>query len=245
MTFRMNIIGLALFSTTLMISGCGNAMESQKPLQTLNENQNDRNDKDSNKNATPDEDEYLEHFEENLVFPLACKAATRAQISVVNQGNAKKESFLQKCARDTGGSAWCAQLIRPNPSSVSIFRCTYGATQVHQLINPNETSWKHAIGAVKLIVDLEQKGLRVCQIYNWWRPEPYNKNVGGAAGRHPLATSVDVRFCSNADANRAFDELCKYRKQGRIRAIGHYGTSALHFGVGDSTANTWGRTCPK
>jgi hypothetical protein len=196
--------------------------------------------------ATP-KIEAVQDFElgEDIVNAYACKKATTAQISVVNQGNAKKDDFLQKCARATGGSSWCSQLIRPNPSSVSTFRCTYGATQVHQLIHPNEATWKNAYGAVALIQELEQKGFRICQIYNWWRPEPYNQNVGGAAGRHPFATSVDVRFCSNADANRAFDELCKYRKLGKIRAIGHYGTSALHFGIGDSTGNTWGRTCPR
>lgn len=187
--------------------------------------------------------EDIELVDESTVSMLACAKASTSQISFINRGNAKKDAFLQECARQTGGSAWCAQLIRPNPSSIATFRCTYGQDQTHQLIHPDEATWKNAYEAVRLVQELEQKGLRVCQIYNWWRPEPYNANVGGAAGRHPFATSVDVRFCSNADANRGFDELCMYRKQGRLRAIGHYGTSALHFGVGDKTANTWGRTC--
>jgi hypothetical protein len=176
--------------------------------------------------------------------PFNCKKATASQINVVNQGNAKKDKFLEKCAQSTQNSPWCNQLIRPNPDSIAVFRCTYGENQVHQLINPNESSWKHAINAVKLIQELEQKGFQVKLIYNWWRPEPYNANVGGAPGRHPYGTSVDVRFVSNTQADNAFDELCKYRKQGKIRAIGHYGTSALHFGMGDSSGNTWGRSCP-
>lgn len=230
MKFRMNIICLGLSFSSLLLSGCGDAgqMRSQSSIQNL---------------TKPDAEDY-EMFDEDLVTSFGCQKANSTQISVINQGNSKKADFLQQCARATGGSAWCAQLIRPNPTSISTFRCTYGATQVHQLIHPNEATWKNAYGAVKLIQELEQKGLRVCQIYNWWRPEPYNKNVGGAAGRHPFGTSVDVRFCSNADANRAFDELCKERKAGKIRAIGHYGTSALHFGVGDNTGNTWGRACP-
>lgn len=188
--------------------------------------------------------EDIELFDDSVVFPLACRKATKSQIAVVNQGNSKKEKFLEACARATGGSDWCSQLIRPNPSSLSVFSCTYGSSQSHQLIQPAESTWNNAFNAVRLVQELEQKGLRVCQIYNWWRPEPYNKNVGGAAGRHPFGTSVDVRFCSNADANRGFEELCKVRKQGRIRAIGHYGTNALHFGMGDANGNTWGRTCP-
>lgn len=230
MKFRMNLAFLAAIFFPLLIAGCGNAGQG------------------STDNVKPGEISpqlpNTGEMDEDLVGALGCKKATAQQIRVVNQGNAKKEDFLQRCARETGGSAWCSQLTRPNPSSISTFRCTYGTSQVHQLIHPSETTWKNAIGAVRLIQELEQKGYRVCLIYNWWRPEPYNQNVGGAAGRHPLATSVDVRFCSNSDANKAFDELCKYRKQGRIRAIGHYGTNALHFGVGDSTGNTWGRSCP-
>ncbi|MES3038115.1 MAG: hypothetical protein V4736_09435 [Bdellovibrionota bacterium] len=174
---------------------------------------------------------------------LGCVRATTKQISVINTGNLKKKKFLETCLAQTGKSPWCNQLVRPNPSSVGTFRCTYGASQTHQLIHPDEATWKNAIGAVNLIKSLEKKGLKACQIYNWWRPEPYNANVGGAAGRHPFATSVDVRMCSDHEAIVAFDALCVARKQGKIRAIGYYGGSALHFGVGDKTGNTWGRNC--
>jgi len=224
MKFRMNIIGLAAF-VLLAASGCS---PSSDPLT----------------DSFSYEAEDLELLVNLSTQALTCKKATAAEIQVVNQGNLKKQEFLDQCAQVTGGSAWCSQLIRPNPDSVSIFRCTYGSTQVHQLIHPDTGTWKNAFTAVQLIQELEQKGLRVCKIYNWWRPEPYNKNVSGAAGRHPYATSIDVRFCSNSDADRGFEELCKQRKLGRIRAIGHYGSSALHFGVGDATANTWGRSCP-
>lgn len=190
---------------------------------------------------SPQEDSLVNN---EVIDALGCTAANRREIASVDEGNTKKATFLQTCYNQTGGSKWCDQLVRPNPSSVSTFRCTYGANQVHQLIHPSEDTWKYAIGAVKLVMELEQKGLRTCQIYNWWRPEPYNANVGGAAGRHPFGTSVDVRLCSDSEAIKAFSELCKARKAGKIRAIGYYGGSALHFGVGDKTANTWGRSCP-
>lgn len=189
-------------------------------------------------------DYYGNAFEDGEIAAFACKKANKDQLDFVNLGNTKKDEFLQECARATGGSNWCSQLVRPNPNSISTFRCTYGQTQVHQLIHPNRARWENAIQAVRLIQELEQKGYRICQIYNWWRPEPYNANVGGAAGRHPMGTSIDVRFCTNADADRGFYELCKYRREGKIRAIGHYGTNALHFGIGDSNGNTWGKTCP-
>ena len=173
-----------------------------------------------------------------------CTKASKSQVEQVNTGNKKIDAFLAACARATNGSAWCQQLTRPNPDSIDRFRCTYGEELPHRLINPDEDTWKNSYKAVNLIKQLESEGLKVCIIYNWWRPEPYNKNVGGAAGRHPLGTSVDVRMCSMEDMEKAFLRLCQFRKEGKIRAIGYYGTTGLHFGIGDGKANTWGKTCP-
>ncbi|MDG0815765.1 hypothetical protein [Bdellovibrio svalbardensis] len=174
---------------------------------------------------------------------LGCLKANSNQRYQVDLGNDKKNDFLSLCAKETNNSAWCAQLVRPNENSYNAFKCTYGSNQIHQLIHPDEATWKYPIEGVRVIQDLQAKGLKVCQIYNWWRPEPYNKNVHGAAGRHPFGTAIDVRFCTNGDADRAFKELCKMRAAKRIRAIGHYGSASLHIGVGDKTANTWGKSC--
>lgn len=187
--------------------------------------------------------EDLSYYSPDYIQALACKAASSAQLSLVDLGSQKKEEFLDACARSTNNSPWCQQLVRPNPSSIGTFRCTYGSRRPHALIHPSESTWKNAFTGVQLVDDLARLGIKVCQIYNWWRPEPYNKNVGGAAGRHPYGTSIDVRFCSSKDAVRGFDELCKYRKRGVVRALGYYGNSGVHIGVGDRTANTWGRGC--
>jgi len=188
-------------------------------------------------------DEDLESVFENF-RRLGCVKASPSQIAVVNRGNAKKNLFLQKCAEATNNSPWCAQLTRPNPDSLEIFNCTYGASQVHQLIHPDEATWKNAFAAVALVEELQKLGIQVCEIYNWWRPEPYNKNVGGAPGRHPYATSADVRFCDKAEQEKAFLKMCEFRKAGRLRALGYYPSAALHFGMGDSNPNTWGKSCP-
>lgn len=197
-----------------------------------------------------DSSDILDHLHgENTTEPntdlqaLGCLKPSGSQLSQVNIGNTKKSDFLALCAKETNNSAWCGQLVRPNENSYNTFKCTYGSSQLHQLIHPNEATWKYPIEGVRVIQDLQAKGLKVCQIYNWWRPEPYNKNVGGAAGRHPFGTAIDVRFCTNGDADRAFKELCKMRAAKRIRAIGHYGSASLHIGVGDKTANTWGKSC--
>lgn len=178
------------------------------------------------------------------IYPLACQAATAGQISVINTGFAKLQKFLEMCAKATSGSRWCNQLTRPNPDSSKIFHCTYGTSQPHILVHPDEGTWVNAFQAVKLVEELEAMGVKTCIIYNWWRPEPYNKNVGGAPGRHPFGTSVDVRFCSMDEMSKAHAQLCQWRKQGRLRALGYYGTTALHFGIGDADDNTWGKDCP-
>ncbi len=174
----------------------------------------------------------------------SCRRATAAQLSEVNKGLQLKDTFLAKCADATEDSPWCEEVVRPNPSSTATFHCTYSTAQPHILIHPSESTWTNAFKAVELVEDLQDMGIEVCQIYNWWRPSPYNENVGGAAGRHPFGTSVDIRFCSMADMNAGHKQLCKWRKEGRLRALGYYGTTGIHVGVGDRTANTWGKGCP-
>lgn len=172
-----------------------------------------------------------------------CLRATASQISFVDLGNSKLTQFMNRCYAETNNSVWCKQIARPNPESISTFDCTYGIGQPHTFIHPDAKTWSNAITAVKLVKELEAKGVGVASIYNWWRPEPYNKNVGGAAGRHPFGTSVDVRFESKRDQEIAHRQLCKWRKQGRLRALGYYSGTALHLGIGDTAANTWGKSC--
>lgn len=192
--------------------------------------------------SDPDYDEPSDPT--TLLKMFGCKKASVAQIAVVNQGNLKLQKFLRECSSATNNSSWCSQLTRPNPSSTSIFQCTYGANQPHTLIHPDEGTWSNAFKAVQLVEDLQTSGIKPCHIYNWWRPEPYNQNVGGAPGRHPYGTSIDVRFCSMSDMEKAFLRLCKWRSQGRLRALGYYGSTGLHFGIGDLVGNTWGKSCP-
>lgn len=194
-----------------------------------------------------DEELYQDDFEllpEEFVMDMkGCQKASSSQLAAVDSGNAKREQFQSQCVSATGSSTYCLQVERPNPSSKSVFQCTYGTSQPHRLIHPTTSTWTNATKAINLLKQLSAKGICVSYIYNWWRPEPYNANVGGAAGRHPKGTSVDVRFCTNSDAIKGFDELCKYRKLGEIRALGYYGSTGVHIGVGDTTANTWGRNC--
>ena len=176
--------------------------------------------------------------------PPPCVKASKDEIAEVMRGNEKKEKFLRLCAEKTNNSEWCNQLIVPNVESMEQFHCTYGEEVPHQLIHPDEHTWQFAFGAAKLADELIALKIKVCEIYNWWRPEPYNKNVDGSPRRHPFGTSVDVRFCSSEDMEAAFLQLCKWREEGRLEAIGYYGTTRLHFGMGDKKNNVWGKECP-
>lgn len=187
-----------------------------------------------------DQEEYRDFFQ----FAPSCQKANKSQRAIVDRGNKLAQEFLARCIASTGSEFWCQQITRPNPASLNIFRCTYGNTQIHQLINPDKNTWGNAFHAVQLVQSLEKQGIKPCLIYNWWRPEPYNKNVGGAPGRHPQGTSVDVRFCSMPEMERAFSTLCIWRASGQLRALGYYGTTGLHLGIGDKVPNTWGKECP-
>jgi hypothetical protein len=239
--FGLKVFGTILFASSLFISGC---QKQEQPFEL----QNGSFIAQSGESLISD----LEHEEEQqlddvgiaaLAVPLACLQGSRNQLAVINAGNAKYNSFMKACWAATNNSPWCEQLTRPNPSSRATFICTYGSDQPHRLIHPDESTWVNAFKAVQLVQELQAKGISVSQIYNWWRPEPYNKNVGGAGGRHPYGTSVDVRMASMNDMEKAFSQLCKWRSKGRLRAVGYYGSTGLHFGIGDKTANMWGKSC--
>ncbi len=183
------------------------------------------------------EDGYLEQ-------QGSCMKASMNQVVPVDLGFSKLDAFLNYCRTQTNQSAWCDQVARPNPDSHRTFDCTYSPVQPHFLIHPDESTWAFTVQAVQLIKELEAKQIKICSIYNWWRPEPYNKNVGGAAGRHPFGTAIDVQFCTKSDQLKAHKQLCMERKKGRLRALGYYSGTALHLGVGDKVANTWGKSCP-
>lgn len=189
------------------------------------------------------EDDYESEPDFIDILNNGCRHATLSQVTQVNLGLSKREQFLNRCYKESGSKKWCDQIARPNPDSSKTFQCTYSPQQPPIFVHPQENTWGNAIGAIQLVKELEAKNIKVSTIYNWWRPEPYNANVGGAAGRHPLGTSVDVRFPNKTEQNKAHSQLCQWRKAGRLRALGYYSGTGLHLGIGDRTANTWGKSC--
>lgn len=154
---------------------------------------------------------------------------------------------MEQCKTKGITSELCEQLTQPNPASAKIFTCTYGTFLPHQLIDPDESTWEYAFQGAKIVMELQKNNVKVNRIYNWWRPEPYNKNVGGAPGRHPEGTSIDVRMSDMNNTTKARALLCKWRSNNAgykaLNALGYYGSTGIHFGVADNWENTWGDPC--
>lgn len=176
--------------------------------------------------------------------PKKCQPASVVQKRQVLAGLALLKQFLIECKNATGNESWCEELTRPSEEGRPYFECSYGKDVKYRLVHPDRKTWKDAFRAINLIQKLKDEDIRACGIYYWWRPEPFNRNAGGAPTRHPYGTSVDVRFCSMKDMEKAHLRLCSWRKQGFLKALGYYNSPELHLGISDTKANTWGKDCP-
>ena len=176
--------------------------------------------------------------------------ASADQKQKVLSGIELQNSFLAACKSFGVQDQWCDQLMRPNPNpeEFKTFSWTYGsAIPLHIFIDPDQTTWKNAFRGAIFVQKLEQSGININQIVNWWRPEPYNRNVCGAPGRHPFATSIDVEFKTLSDTRRARKKLCQWFDSAQINSLGYYGNEKVHIGVGDilgpGMGETWGKVC--
>ena len=105
--------------------------------------------------------------------------ASDSEKSEILAGQQKYNSFIEQCREYGIEQKWCEQLTHPNRNSKAIFHCTYEKNTPHILIHPDESTWINAFRAAKLVQRLNSENLPVEEIYNWWRPEQYNKNVDG------------------------------------------------------------------
>lgn len=165
-----------------------------------------------------------------------CSEVQRAslpEVTEVLKGVALKEEFLSACIERTNRMDFCQQVIRPNPASASIFRCTYPPGVPPVFIPVERGKWIYAFRAIEWMDEMEAQGIALSHIYNWLRPEPYNKNVSGDPNRHPFGTAIDLRLATKGDQQKAFTYLCEKWRAHQIHAIGYYGSASLHLGMGD------------
>lgn len=149
--------------------------------------------------------------------------------------------FVRTCLEKGVLQRYCFDMTHPNLDSIEQFRCTYPG-KPHLLIPKDESEWTFAFEAALILQNMARE-TKVCidEIYNWYRPEPYNKNVGGRPNRHPNATAIDVQFCTKEDAKKAHRALCELYKKKAIWALGSYPSgNKLHIGVRPERHTTWG-----
>jgi hypothetical protein len=149
--------------------------------------------------------------------------------------------FMNACIARGISEGFCNNLTHPNSQSIHEFRCTYPG-KPHILIPPDKTKWEHAFKGATLVQNgIKNNELCVEEIYNWYRPEPYNDNVDGKPGRHPEGTAIDVRFCTKEDAKKAAKYFCEQFKAGALWAVGSYPSGdKLHLGMEPEKNTTWG-----
>lgn len=151
--------------------------------------------------------------------------------------------FVRTCLEKGVLQRFCLNMTRPNriAESVEAFKCTYPG-KPHALIPPDESEWEFGIKAALILQKVSREN-KICveEIYNWYRPEPYNSNVKGRPGRHPNATAIDVKFCTPKDAKAAFKALCEMYREKEIWALGTYPAGIeIHIGVMPEQNATWG-----
>lgn len=149
-----------------------------------------------------------------------------------NMGIARE--YVNLCTRNGVHLDLCTDMLQPfrNPKEVRVFRRTYGDEVEHVLIPPRST-WGLGIELIKIAQEVSiTSNVEICQIRNWYRPEPYNSRVdGGSSSQHLVAQAIDIDFCSNPGRNKALQVMKRRRTDtGMPRGIGTYvGGHTIHI----------------
>lgn len=136
--------------------------------------------------------------------------------------------FVAKCLKRVSSPKLCKEMVSPNTSSKGSFRAVYGSSTPHILM-PKENKFEVGIRLLEMIERAQKidSKIKVCQIANWYRPEPYNSRVGGAKrSQHINANAIDIKFCSRDARNRAKKVFRQLEKKYKTLGIGTYKSSS-------------------
>jgi hypothetical protein len=85
----------------------------------------------------------------------------------------------------------------------------------------------------RVINDGDYNGSNGIQLRNWWRPDCYNRRVGGArSSDHIQARGFDLDFANGNQRAKAQNYLCELYKERQISLQVGIGCVTLHVGVG-------------
>lgn len=142
--------------------------------------------------------------------------------------------FIKTCMARGVQQELCTQMTSPNSQSKGIFRKVYGSQPF--ILMPPQNRWDEGIHLLTIAQSLAAYG-NICEIRNWYRPEPYNRAVDGAkSSQHLSAGAIDIQFCTVADKNKALQAALAMRQQHKSPAgVGAYGEGSLvlHIDMSD------------
>ncbi len=170
------------------------------------------------------------HAQPNLSFGEVAQPSgitTSVPLTYSVHSPATQQRFIQRCTSRGISEKLCREATYPNPDSRSAFNGVYGSNQ-NFILMPPESTWDTGIRLLGIAESLSAYG-KVCEIRNWYRPEPYNRKVGGAGGsRHINASAIDIEFCSVAEKNKALKAaLAMRQKFAQPAGVGVYGEGSL------------------
>lgn len=139
-------------------------------------------------------------------------------------------SFIKDCLDQGVRELFCKQITSPNTKSKNTFDTIYGNQPF--ILMPPKDRWNTGIYLLKIAESLDKFG-KICEIRNWYRPEPYNAAVNGAqSSQHLLAGAIDIEFCSSADKNKALMAALAMRQKSKTPpGVGVYpeGSRVIHI----------------
>ena len=117
----------------------------------------------------------------------------------------------------------CRQMTYPNTASANAFYNVYPRSNSFILM-PNRSTWNRGVQLLSVAQNMSKFG-KICEIRNWYRPEPYNSAVGGAgSSRHLDGSAIDIEFCSVTEKNKALQAALSMRRRfGAPPGVGVYG----------------------
>lgn len=133
------------------------------------------------------------------------------------------QRFVDQCTSRGVSENFCRDATNPNQDSRGTFNRVYGKGTPFVLM-PGQEKWETGIYLLGIAESLSKYG-KVCEIRNWFRPEPYNRAVDGArSSRHIDGSAIDIEFCSPKEKNKALKAaLAMRQKFGAPPGVGVYG----------------------
>ena len=150
------------------------------------------------------------------------RSTTSLQLSPLHSPRLAND-FTSFCTSQGLENNLCRQMTSPNSASTNTFYNVYPRANPFILM-PNRSTWSKGVQLLSVAQSMSKFG-KICEIRNWYRPEPYNSAVGGVgSSRHLDGSAIDIEFCSVTEKNKALQAALSMRRRfGTPPGVGVYG----------------------